>query len=275
MRKILICTILIFVLVSCRKREYVHVNDFCTYKNYITPDTIPFDISRLTQPVDSSILRPNKVLHLNAYNFIHNKNIKIYKIQDSLYRFLHKKYLEFFTEQKINTYGLYDFDREYMSKIPKHGCYYYCGSLALTPKVRSLVFLTTGYEKSFSYDNNLILINVKDNKISSIIKLSGYNREDKEEDVEFKTFLIDNKYFIAIESPYENYQNIGLRELTNKKGITSFEDLKGNKELSPFDYYSFYILPDGYVRLIPTIFKLNNLDIINKEGQIPHRRGIM
>lgn len=274
MKRILISSILVFLFVSCKKREYIPDNSFCIYKNYLMPDTIPFDITGLAQPVHNSLLRTNKVLHLNAFNFIEDKNIRIYKIQDSLYRFLHKKYLECCAENRLNTDIITDSDRKYMFEIPQKGCYYFCGNLSVTPKVQSLVFLTTNYEKSFRY-NDLILFNVKDNKLLSVIRLSKYIDEDKEEDLELKTFLVDNKEFVSIESPFDDYQEIGQFGLTNKNDTFKIERLYIFKERSPFNYCTFRIGSDGYIRLTPTMFTLKNIDKINKEGQIPHRRGVM
>jgi len=276
MKKILICTILVFLLVSCKKREYVHENYFCIHKNYFTPDTIPFDISGLTQPIDSSISQPNKVI--NAFNFIHNKNIKINKIQDSLYQFLHKKYLECCAEHDMNTYGLDDYEREHIAKPPKSGCYYFCGNLSLTPKVQSLVFLEASAENTHNY-TYLILFNIKENKLRSMIKLSSYDSEEKEEDVSFKTYLIFDKQinaqFIAIESPYDNYQEVENWGLANENNKITFKEFSRTKKLCPYYYYSFHIGRDGYIILTPTMHKLNNINIINKEGRINQPRFIM
>jgi len=254
-------------LVGCKKREYVHDDSFSVYKNYLTSDTIPCDISNLSNPLDSSFVCQDNVLHLNSFYFIQKKNIEIYKVSDILYRFLYKEYLKCSAEWYMNRFGIDGYRESDGYRLPKNGGYYFCGRLSLHKSVQSLIFL-----KVFNIDhlNNseLILLNIKDKKIRSIIELSQLEREEKEDDLSLKTYLINNVGFISVSSPFRNDITEYEWRLVKKDNKIDFERSNGNKKLEPFRYSNFEIDDNGYALFRPTSIKTNNIELINKEGKI-------
>lgn len=271
MRNILSYLIVICCLVGCKERGYVNENSFCVYKNYIVPDTIPYNIDVLVQ-FDSSLMHSssvsssgtyNNVIYLNAYKFIQNKH----QVQDSLYFFLCKEYLKCKAEYEMNKYGVDNVLRDLMLKMPKDGCFYYCGQLFLHKSVLSLIFMQVDNVNERGR-GNLILFNINNRKICSIVTLSKYCNEKREEDLALKTYLINNSSFISVLSPVEDNYTKYESCLIKKDKKVDFERSNGNKELSPFRYSVFYIDNNGYVILVPTSNKLNNINILNKEGRI-------
>lgn len=273
MKNILIWVTIISCLIGCKKREYVHDNSFCIYKNYIVADPIPYNVNAITNPVNNSKVYSSNVLYLNAYNFIQNKNISNSRIQDSLYQFLCKEYLKCNAEYQMNRFGIDDNMRELMLRVPKNGCFYYCGQLLLQKSVQSLIFLQTDNVNRFNYCD-LVLFNIKDKKIRSIINLSKYCNEEKKEDLSLKTYLINNSSFISVLIPigidYTEYEWCLIKK--NKK--IDFERYNRSKKLSPFRYSAFEIDSNGFVLLKPTDIKITNINILDKEGQVRILNGI-
>jgi hypothetical protein len=272
MRQISIIIILGLILLSCKKREYVHENSFCVYKNYFNPEIIPFEISNMKQLVHDSVKQSNGVLCLNAFDFVDNHNLRLMKINDSAYNFLYKKYLEACGDYEMNQFGIDSLNSGIIKKVAKAGCFYFCGRLELSPTILSLVFLESNSDRFYNY-NDLLLFNIKNNKLYSIIKLSSFEMDEKAEDVLLKTYLIKDK-FVSVENPSEDYgsiQSIGLKNTNNKLDF----DISTQKTLYPFLYYIFSIDKNGYIHLTPTSFKLNNIQILNKEGKIHNPKFVM
>jgi hypothetical protein len=269
MRNILIGLIIMSCFVSCKKSVYVHDNSFCIYKNYITADIISYNISDMSTFKNNSEIHSSDVLRLNAYSFIQKADIENNKIQDSLFQFLCKAYLKCNAEYEMNRFGIDDNMRELMLKIPKNGCFYYCGQLLLQKSVQSMVFLQTDNANHFNY-SNLLLFNIKDNKICSIVNLSKYCNENKEEDLSLKTYLIDNSTFISVSVPFDNEYTEYEWSLIKKSSKTKLQRSEGHKKQPPFRYCVFVVDPNGFVLLKPSDIKINNMDILNKKGKVKH-----
>jgi len=267
MKNTIIYFIIISCLVGCKKREYVHDNSFCIYKNYVTGDTIPYDITNLTNTVDTTLMRSNRVLYLNLYNFIHKKNVKILKVQNSLYKFLCKEYLKCQVECDMNNFGINDLERKDMIKVPEEGCFYFCGQLLLHQSVNSLIFLRTNYKNHFDH-SDLILFNIKEKRIRSVIKISEYWGEEKEEDVAMKTYLINNISFISVLNPFEMNSTEIEWSLIKKNKKIDFERSNDNKKLFPFYYSNFIIDSNGYALFRPTYINIKNINSLEKQGKI-------
>jgi len=271
MKNAIILTLTLLVSISsCRKREYIPANNFAVYKNYINPDTIPYDISNLKQTIETSLIRSDKVQHLNAFNIIHEKNVALCKVNDSLFRFLHKRYLDCYAEYGINSSGIVNFHHDDLYKKQPTGYYYYCGRLLIIPDVESLLFLKTISENDFKF-SDLLLFNINKNKFRSIIKLSDYNGEKTEFDVNLKTYLIRNNTFISVMTPFEMYQKKQTLNLIRKNNKIDYEIVSESESLTPFYYYSFYLDRNGYILMVSSFHKLNNIDLINKEGKISNK----
>lgn len=272
MRKILIGLILMSCF-GCKKTEYVHDNSFFIYKNYITADTTSYNFDYMSNYNNKPQIHCSNVLRLNVYNFVQDVNVRNNKIQDSIYQLLCKEYLICNAEYEMNRFGIDDNLRELLLKLPKDGCFYYCGQLHLQKSVQSMVFLQTDNAKHFN-NSKLLLFNVRNNKICSIVNLSNYSNEKNEEDLSLKTYLINNSIFISVSIPlgldYTEYEWNLVK--TNRK--VELQRSIGNKKSTPFKYCAFVIDPNGFVLLKPIDFKINNIDILNKTGKVRYLREI-
>lgn len=204
-------------------------------------------------------------MYLNSYNFSHSNDAIISKLPDSIYRFLNKEYLKCWAEFDLNkdgSSGMSGFILDQRSD----GEFYYCGNLKLQSSVQSILFKRTYSKVHPNSVNDLILYNVKNNSIRSIVLLSEFANEHYEEDVYRKTFLISNNIFLSTTLP---------STIQNKKSVMKLKILNNNVYLDSHVsntnetaiYSVFYLDPEGYVKFIPNPVNVLNISLLQKEGK--------
>jgi len=267
-----IVSALIFVLlflVSCDKYNYHHDNSICEYKNYVTPEKIKFSLSDFNDSIHCPITKSNDVKYLNSYNFIKSKNGILFAISDSLYQELDKEYKRCIEEIYLNKQGSESLMQDF-SKTTCFGEYYFCGTLNLHPSLLSLIFLRKGNKKvSFQFTGELLLYNIKDNAITSMVELSKYDDVLNEEDVSLKTYLIEKNLFLQTSLPFNEKENKCTWTL-NKKNNSVYFDIKISHQKPIIDYALFRIDAQGYINFISNVVKVKNISTIDKEGDLPH-----
>lgn len=260
----IITTVLCFT--SCNRREYYHDNSDCIYKNFINSDSLPFSLAAFNHPVTSLIQKSNKVTYLNSFYFSNSNEAIISKLPDSMYRFLNNEYFKCLVEYELNKFGSRDLNDVTLHFV-RDGEFYYCGNLNLQSSVQSILFKRTYSKVHPNSVNELILYNLKNNLIRSIVLLSEFANEHYEEDLYRKTFLISSKSFLQTTLP---------STLQNKKYVNKLKVLNNNVYFDAHVtntnetaiYSTFYIDPEGYVVFSPNIDETLNISILEKEGNM-------
>lgn len=273
MKRLLLNIGILFFLLSCQEREYINDSTYCVYKNFVSPDTLPFDITNLLKQTSVSIKAFDNVVELNAFHYADSSNHTLVKVNDTLSAFLDKKYTEACFDRELDIVGL-DPDANTFFNIYHVKHYYYCGSIALQKGVNSLVFLNSSKENDFDY-NDLILFNITNNKLISLIKLSSFARDMRPQDILLRTFIVDD-LLVSIESPSEECvetKRMTLKASNNKVSYIGVSE--GVRKKMPFTYYLFRVRTTGYVALLPSFVNVNEINILGKECNYHSSRSSM
>lgn len=256
-----ISLIISFLLLSCKKIEYVNSKSTCVFKNLVIPVDLPFKSSVFKDTINQSLIETKGVLCLNVLNFKEKRKNDSKLIADSIYDFFYREYLKCEAETFLNLDG--EISSGYQNKNDIGG-FFFCGRLNIQSSINSLLFIRTLYKKYF-VPKELILFNIKDNKLYSFIKLSEYHNEIKEEDILVKSYLIQNKRFLFVSIPRVNKMEIAHFAL---KLDDNKIQLKKNisKEILPISYALFDIEPTGYINFKSEINDISNLSLIVKRG---------
>lgn len=162
--------ILLFIVLCCiscnnsPKCYYVVKQDGGVfYKNYVSPKILPFSTSVLSQKYEGNIFEADRIRY----------KVDLKTKNQSVYHFVLNEYIssaeEYYKELKQNEYMGIDVDTTLQDvKL------FFCGKLTFKPKIESFVFLkqTINNWNRFRTNKSLLLYNVKDKKLCSIISLS-------------------------------------------------------------------------------------------------------
>lgn len=273
MKRILLYLVLISFMYGCNKREYINDNTNCVFKNYLSPDTLPYDIAKL--PIQTSFTKKefNDVVNLNAFQCADSLHHTFLKVSDTLSLFLDQKYAEACMEKELDLYGQNTEDN-YSGNTYHVKNYYYCGSVNLQKDINSLIFLNSDSDNDFN-SCDLILFNIKNNKLFSLIKLSSFAWELDPKSVFLRTFIVKD-FLISIESPFEGISESHKLVLNSKQNNVSISAVpEGVKSQFPFTYYLFKVRNSGYIHVLPSFVKVENVDLIGNKCNYLWSRSIM
>jgi|GEM_PF-4335522 len=260
-KKLFISLIILLLLMSCKKVDFVNSNSTCIFKNLVIPLDLPFKSSDFKDNINKSLIESKGVLYLNVLSFKNIRKNDSTLIADSIYSFLYREYIKCETETFLNLNGEIPFG--YQNKNDDGG-FLYCGTLNIQSSITSLLFIRTLYKKYF-IPKELILFNIKDNKLYSFIKLSDYHNEIKEEDILAKSYLFQNKKFLFVSIHRELKMEIAHFALNLEDNKIILKD-HISKETLPISYALFDIEPTGYINFMPEINNILNLSLLIKIG---------
>ena len=201
------------------------------FKNYSTPDTIPFNTSVLSDKIKFDTYDADRI----------PKKVNLKKLNKKFFHYFMKEYIASSEEFYKNLMG-----DDYMgigvdTTLNNVGLFF-CGKLTLQPGIQSLVLLQQ--EPDLWHKNefikSLILCNIKNNRLCSIISLSEKNIGiDTSTDI--KSYLMQGNYFSRVE--------IGLLNGDMPEQLlTKLKIKEENSEV--LDYSLFAIDKNGYVKFV-------------------------
>ncbi|WP_321518488.1 hypothetical protein [uncultured Bacteroides sp.] len=199
------------------------------FKNYSIPDTIPFNTSVLSEKIKFDTYDADRIA----------KKVNFKKHHEKFFHYFMKEYIASSEEFYKNLMG-----DEYMgigvdttlNKVEL----FFCGKLTLQPGIQSLVLLER--ESDFWHKNefmkSLILCNIKNNRLYSMISLSEKN-SGIDTSTDIKSYLMQGNHFYRVEMGFLNVDMPG--QLLTK--------LKIKEENSEVLYYSQFVIDkNGYVK---------------------------
>lgn len=198
-------------------------------KNYLIPDTIPFDASVLSDKINFDTFDAGCI----------PTTVNLKKLEGKTYRYLLEEYIASEEEFYKNLMGD-DYMRIGTDSTSHDVELFFCGKLTLQPGIQSLVVLK---QESDLYKNNLIksliLYNIKNNRLCSIITLSTKFGTDTAAGE--KSYLMQRDYFTQVKVSLLN--GYIPEQLLSK--------LKIKDENSKVLYYSqFEIDKNGFIKFI-------------------------
>ncbi len=201
------------------------------FKNYSIPDTIPFNTSVLSDEIK-----------LDTYDAdLIAKKVNLKKHHEKLFHYFMKEYIasseEFYKNLMGDEYMGIGIDTT-LNKVEL----FFCGKLTLQPGIQSLVLLER--ESDFWHKNeflkSLILCNIKNNRLCSIISLSD-KISGIDTSIDIKSYLMQGNYFSRVE--------IGLLNGDMPEQLlTKLKIKEENSEV--LDYSLFAIDKNGYVKFV-------------------------
>lgn len=227
------CLLFLVILccISCNKSPkcyYIIRNDRGVYfKNYSIPDTIPFNTSVLSDEIKFDTYDADLIA----------KKVNLKKHHEKLFHYFMKEYIasseEFYKNLMGDEYMGIGIDTT-LNKVEL----FFCGKLTLQPGIQSLVLLER--ESDFWHKNeflkSLILCNIKNNRLCSIISLS-----DNIRDFDTKSYLMQGNYFSRVEICL-------LNGYTPEHLLTKLNIKEENSEVL---YYSQFVIDkNGYVEFL-------------------------
>ncbi|WP_321425758.1 hypothetical protein [uncultured Bacteroides sp.] len=201
------------------------------FKNYSTPDTIPFNTSVLSEKIKFDTYDADRI----------TKKVNLKKLNEEFFHYFMKEYIASSEEFYKNLMG-----DDYMgigvdTTLHNVGLFF-CGKLTLQPGIQSLVLLQQ--ESDWLHKNelmkSLILCNIKNNRLCSIISLSEKN-SGIDTSTDIKSYLMQGNYFSRVE--------IGLLNGDMPEQLlTKLKIKEENSEV--LDYSLFAIDKNGYVKFV-------------------------
>lgn len=228
--------IIVFVFCSCNKTNILRENNIIVYKNFLVSDKIPYDLSNSFEMIVLDTI--------NAGLFSKENNYK--QLEPKIASFLISEYLRSSTEFYKITSGV---DAKYMIRDSSKVKYvaYSFGKMNIHDKIIGYLVLLKQDHISSMEDNyfNVVLYNVMDNKIQSIVNLFEGTSKPYGYLTEYNKGLFStlNSFYSPADMSYDvDWLNIrSWYELKLKLGLESYQKYT-------IFYTNYYIDEIGFVR---------------------------
>lgn len=249
MVKICIYLFVILSFIGCVQKELVRDDISLKYRNYLTPDSIPLNLSNVFHEIKCDSFDVNlekKIIYPltkgEVFNYFYQKN--------DAFNYEYDKYMNgdqvqgVYRTPNMNKYNIFS-----------------CGKLKIHDDVEGYVLLfKTTFPIGEIYFNELMLFIVKEKKLCSIVELSRYNSKNKKNDNIISTYRTNRECYIHI-----NYYGLFRNNTSNIFNINDVHSthcwnilktkLRINNKVKKLRYSMFYIDKIGFVRYT----KENNL----------------
>jgi len=253
-------TLIIFVLsfIGCTHKELIRNDIALKYKNYLMPDTVPFDFSKLANEVkcdsfDIELSKKNdcSLIDGEEYNYFYQKY--------ELFKYEFDKYMNGDEVQGV-----------YKTPITKKYKIFFCGRLKIHDDVEGFLFLfQSALPIGNVYFNNIVSFTIKNKKICSIIEFSEYCTRNNENNNYIKTFKTGKEcytqinYYNLIIDRYGSSMNLRDKSSVNSMWKNCKTSLGVNCKHKKLSYSMFYIDKIGFLRFT---YEYNQPSILNQDS---------
>jgi len=219
-------------------------DNIVVYKNYLTQETIPFNLSTIFSNINLD--------NFDA-RFIHSK-IKLRKIKGPIFSYLLRENIrckeDFYKNLVGDNYRGVGMDTT-------HNNYelFSCGKFSIQKDIQSYVVLMRSSNSINTLfhrivQNTIILYNIKNNKLCSIVELSS-GEENSKNSQSSKSYLYDRCFTTTIDYKITNYLNIehSLRNIRSWKELLLALGIK-NDNGPKLKFSMFRIDTIGFIRFV-------------------------